>query len=230
MVSPVYDVIYHTYDSFKINNILECGASYYNQLQTHSALKQNKNVWYVEPTEGSYLDLKNKGLKNVINGALTTYDGEINFTVAGNLPCNSSISHSDKHEQELNDRNIKMFQTKVPCYTYETILEKANCIFDLLILDVEGHEKPIIESFTKIDRNKLPKIIAIECGYYWKNLKPVLFELDYVMDYYYFNNCYLRLNEFEIKKDDELINKINQEYNQFVFNGHLVYENEISSI
>lgn len=173
MTSPVYDVIYHTYNSSKINNILECGASYYQQLQTHSALRQNKNVWYMEPTESSYLNLKNSGLKNVINAALTTYDGEIDFTVASNLVCNSSIKHSDKHEQELKDRNIETFQTKVPCYTYETVLKKANCIFDLLILDVEGHEKPIIESFKKIERDKLPKIISIECGYYWKNLNPI---------------------------------------------------------
>lgn len=228
MTSPVYDVIYHTYDPSKINNILECGASYYNQLQTHSALKLKKNVWYIEPTEGSYLDLKNRGLKNVINAALTTYDGEINFTVATNLPCNSSISHSDKHEQELKDRNIKMFQTKVPCYTYETILEKTNCIFDLLILDVEGHEKSIIESFKKIERDKLPKIISIECGYYWKNLKPVLLELDYVIDYYYFNNCYVRLKSFEIEKDETMIKKLNEANKKFVFNNHLVYENELS--
>jgi len=228
MTSPVYDVIYHTYNSSKINNILECGASYYQQLQTHSALRQNKNVWYMEPTESSYLNLKNSGLKNVINAALTTYDGEIDFTVASNLVCNSSIKHSDKHEQELKDRNIETFQTKVPCYTYETVLKKANCIFDLLILDVEGHEKPIIESFKKIERDKLPKIISIECGYYWKNLKPVLLELDYVIDYYYFNNCYVRLKNFEIEKDETMIKKINEKNKTFIFHNHVFYENEVN--
>lgn len=228
MTSPVYDVIYHTYNSSKINNILECGASYYQQLQTHSALRQNKNVWYMEPTESSYLNLKNSGLKNVINAALTTYDGEIDFTVASNLVCNSSIKHSDKHEQELKDRNIETFQTKVPCYTYETVLKKANCIFDLLILDVEGHEKPIIESFKKIERDKLPKIISIECGYYWKNLKPILLELDYVIDYYYFNNCYVRLKNFEIEKDETMIKKINEKNKTFIFHNHVFYENEVN--
>lgn len=227
MTSPVYDVIHHTYNNSKINNILECGASYYNQLQTKNAILQNKNVWYVEPIESSYLDLINHGIKNVINAALTTYDGETEFTVANNLTCNSSINHSDKHQQELKDRNIKTFQIKVPCYSYESILKKTNCIFDLLILDVEGHEKLIIESFKNIERNKLPKIISIECGYYWKNLKPSLFELDYVIDYYYFNNCYLRLKEFDIEKDEEMIKKINEKNKNFIFHNHVIYENEL---
>jgi len=224
MINRVYDVICKTYDTSKIYNILECGASYYTQLQTYSALKQSKNIWYVEPTKSAYLDLKNRGL-NVINAAVTTFDGEIDFTEAMG---NSSIKHSDKHMQWLKDRNVKMVQTKVPCYRYETILKKTNCTFDLLILDVEGHEKTIIESFKKIEKTKLPKIMSIECGYYWENLKPSLFELDYVIDYYYFNNCYLRLKDFEIKKDENEIHKINQSWKEFVFWDQVLYKNELS--
>lgn len=61
-----------------------------------------------------------------------------------------------------------------------------------------------------------------------EKFKPKLLELDYVIDYYYFNNCYVRLKNFEIEKDETMIKKINEKNKTFIFHNHVFYENEVN--
>ena len=70
-----------------------------------------------------------------------------------------------------------------------------------MILDVEGHECTILNTFFDLDVTELPKIICIEAGYDWNERKQILLKLGYVLDFYEFNNCYLSHSTFNCNKN-----------------------------
>ena len=98
---------------------------------------------------------------------------------------------------------------------------------DILILDVEGHECTILNTFYDLDLAQLPKIICIECGYDWLDRKKILLSLGYVLDFYEFNNCYLSHSTYNCNKNISQMNKFNVANKKFIWNNYLVYDNEL---
>lgn len=76
---------------------------------------------------------------------------------------------------------------------------------DILILDIEGHECVVLNTFRELTLEQLPKIICIECGYDWLERKKILIELGYILDFYEFNNCYLSHSTCNITKNSNNI-------------------------
>jgi FkbM family methyltransferase len=205
-------------------NILECGAG---AAQETNDFCNTNNCYYIEANYPEYEELKRLNY-NVFHYALSNSNDNITFTVSSHGG-NSSVSHSELHKQELiHCYNSTFTEVVVPGITYKTFIQdviKTN--IDILILDVEGHECTILNTFFELDVSQLPKIICIECGYDWIERKHILLKLGYNLDFYEFNNCYLSHSNYHCIKNISQINNFNQNNKNFIWNNHLVYENEL---
>jgi hypothetical protein len=113
----------------------------------------------------------------------------------------------------------------VPATTYKNYIEniiKTN--IDILVLDIEGHECAVLNTFYELQKEQLPKIICIEVGYDWMERKKILLDLGYVLDFYEFNNCYL--SHSNVEKNVESIQVFNNNNKKFIWHNTLIYENE----
>ena len=104
------------------------------------------------------------------------------------------------------------------------MLEKVNLIFDVLVLDVELHEKVIIESWKDLKCNILPQILVIECNYNWNEVLQLLKEIGYKIDCYYFNKCYLSMPD--INADLKMTKIYNLQWKTLKYNNTTIYVNE----
>lgn len=202
-------------------NILECGAN--TQGEETSSFESENNCWYVEANLSDYNVLK-QNRKNTLNLALSDKNGKIKFTVSSHVG-NSSCEYSEEHLEELKKYNTMFTTTEVECISYESLLEKLNLVFDIFVLDIEGHEKTVLNSWKIIDEKLLPNIIVIECGYDWDDRLFILKKLGYKIDCYYFNNCYL--SKPNIKTNPKLTNIYNNEWRNFIWDNKLIYTNEL---
>ena len=202
-------------------NILECGANVHGE-ETHCLMSTN-NCWYVEANPADFEVLK-KTKPNALNFALSDKDGYVEFTVSSH-PGNSSCEHSDEHLEELKLLNVEFNKTRVASITYESLINQLNIIFDVLVLDIEGHEKTVIRSWNSISPNLLPRIITIECGYDWDARLSLLKDLGYKLDCYYFNNCYL--SRPEVPVNIAIARNYNNEWKTFVWNNKTIYVNDL---
>lgn len=202
-------------------NILECGA---NSAGHETAdLEYSNNCWYLEPNDQDYNNLT-QIRKNTLKLALSDKTGTIEFTISSH-PGNSSCEYSEEHLNELKNYNSTFEKTVVDCITYDDLQKKLGLFFDVLVLDVEGHEPTILKTFIKMNKDSLPKIIAIECGYSWLERLEILESLGYKIDCYYFNNCYL--SKGNIDKNIETINSYNNMWKNFIWNNVVIYENKL---
>jgi len=120
----------------------------------------------------------------VIECAISNYNGEIE------MYCGSDLYTANKNILPVFD------SFKVPCFTLDTLLKGLK--IDLLVIDVEFHEKEVLEGFTLDEFN--PKIVIIEAHEKNRNkrLKPnVKFINDYFSKYKKvysdtINNIYVR--------------------------------------
>jgi FkbM family methyltransferase len=204
-------------------NILECGAA---SAEETGELSDSNNCYYIEAHYNEYIELKKK--YNVEHYALTDNNNTVEFVITSHRG-NSSISHSKEHKNELlKYYNSTFTKTIVPATTYKNYIEniiKTN--IDILVLDIEGHECTVLNTFKDLKIEQLPKIICIECGYDWIERKKILLELGYILDFYEFNNCYLSHSSSNIKKNMNNINLFNQKNRKFVWHNYIVYENEL---
>jgi hypothetical protein len=219
------EILQQTYNiDFNNLNILECGAG--AAQETNNLLTSN-NCYYIEANLPEYEELKRLNY-NVYHYALSNSNEALLFKVTSHGG-NSSLSHSELHKKELIDcYNSTFTEVFVPGITYKNFIQnviKTN--IDILILDVEGHECVILNTFFDLDISQLPKIICIECGYDWIERKQILLKLGYHLDFYEFNNCYLSHSTYNCKKNISQINIFNQNNKKFIWNNHLVYENEL---
>jgi FkbM family methyltransferase len=209
--------------SFNNLTYLECGAGAAQETQE---LCSNNNCYYIEALYDEYIELKKK--YNVVNYALTDNNNTVEFCITSHGG-NSSVSHSDTHKNELTTHyNSTFTKTIVPATTYKNYIEniiKTN--IDILILDIEGHECTVLNTFRELKLEQLPKIICIECGYDWKERKNILLELGYVLDFYEFNNCYLSHSSANIQKNLHNINLFNTKNKKFIWHDIIIYENEL---
>jgi FkbM family methyltransferase len=205
-------------------NILECGAA---QAQETKDFCNTNNCYYIEACypEYEYLKLLNY---NVYHYALSNSNDTLRFIVTSHGG-NSSLSHSELHKKELiNHYNSTFTEVFVPGITYKNFIQnviKTN--IDILILDIEGHECTVLNTFFELDITQLPKIICIECGYDWLERKKILLKLGYNLDFYEFNNCYLSHSTYNCNKNTLNINRFNQNNKKFIWHDHLVYDNEL---
>jgi FkbM family methyltransferase len=202
-------------------NILECGANM--QGEETSSFENENNCWYVEASLSDYNVLK-QIRKNTLNLALSDKNGKITFTVSSHVG-NSSCEYSEEHLEELKKYNTKFTTTEVECISYESLLEKLNLVFDVFVLDIEGHEKTVLNSWKSLDKKSLPSVLVIECGYDWNERLTILKELGYNIDCYYFNNCYL--SNGSVKTNLEHVKNYNNEWKTFVWNNKVIYVNEL---
>ena len=223
----ISEILQKTYDiDYNNLNILECGTGHGPVLETSEFIKNN-NCYYIEENYNDYkiiYDLK----YNVYHYALSNTNDPITFTITSHSG-NSSICHSEIHKQELlTYYNSTFTDVVVPGITYKNFIQnviKTN--IDILILDVEGHESIILNTFFDLDISELPKIICIEVGYDWNERKQILLKLGYNLDFYEYNNCYLSHSTYKCNKNIPNINYFNQNNKKFVWNNHLVYENSL---
>jgi len=205
-------------------NILECGGG--NAEETTN-LFSNNNCYYIEAKYDEYIQMKNNNY-NVVNYALTDNNDIVEFFITSH-PGNSSILHSEEHKNELiNHWNSTFTRSIVSATTYKNYIEniiKTN--IDILILDIEGHECTVLNTFRELKLEQLPKIICIECGYNWLERKKILLELGYNLDFYEFNNCYLSHSSVNIEKNLDNIKLFNENNKKFVWLDYVVFENEL---
>lgn len=204
-------------------NILECGAS---EAQETRDLCNTNNCYYIEANYSDYEKLKQSNY-NVYFYALSNSNDIISFCITSHFG-NSSVSHNELHKQELISYGSTFREVSVPGITYKNFIEnviKTN--IDILILDVEGHECAILNTFFELDISQLPKIICIECGYDWLERKKILLKLGYNLDFYEYNNCYLSHSTYNCEKNNLEINNFNQSNKKFVWYNNLIYENEL---
>ena len=224
-------VYYYLTSSYNLNfsnlNFLETGASDFG-LDTKE-FRLTNNCYYIEPIKESYYNLLKQSniiKENVFNYAVHDYCGKTEFMLTSHGG-NSSYNHSIEHMNELIHVHKSNFtKITVDTITYKSFIEDCiNKNIDILILDVEGCEEIILNSFKNLNIDQLPKIICIECGYSWIERKKLLLELGYKIDFYGFNNCYLSFGD--IKKNTVNIQKHNLSNKQFNWCDKTIYINEL---
>jgi len=198
-------------------NILEAGAHGPESVVTLEFVRDN-NVWYMEPEIFTF-DRLVSVFPQSLNLALSDCDGVVDFTISSHGG-NSSIKHSEIHKKELESYNAVFENVKVNCITYSSLLKKLNLIFDILVLDIEGHEVPVLKSMQLSNEKEHPKIIVIECGYDWNERLQILKEMGYCLDVYWENNCVLSKN---IETNPKVVEMCNQMYNKFEWFGQVIY-------
>lgn len=209
---------------------------------TYEKLISNKNdriLSYLNRHCTAIYTLHHDCLEKCIHGALSTKVGEQTFYQKPYYAGYNSLAREEKHDHESRvmfklaqgEGVIKDEEVLVKTYDYNyvisSIIKKRVNIF---ILDIEGHEPELLKSMKdSVEESNLPEIIAIECGWTWKERKKLLKEMNYNLDFYSHNNGVFSLNSREIKKENDSIKKINLENPKFEMPAGLgiIYENEL---
>lgn len=144
---------------------------------------------YIEPIEeyANKCRLEHKDNKvKVIDCACSNYDGEITLFKGQDI-------------YSANSEMVKGQPVFVPCKTLDTILQKhLKAQLDLLVIDVEFHEKEVLEGFT-VDAWQ-PKMVIIEAHESHEN-EAYRLNADYINEYFKWykkiysdgiNNIYVR--------------------------------------
>lgn len=222
-MKKVHEILRDIYNiSWSNLNILECGAS--NEGSETEVFEQNNNCWFIEANVEDFNHLKNIR-RNVLNVALSDKNDIVKFKISSH-PGNSSCDYSFEHLKELESYGTTFKEVEVDSITYESLLKKIDVVFDVLVLDIEGHEKKVLESFKQIQSINLPTILVIECGYDWYDRLEILEQLGYKVDCYYFNNCYLSKKNLELYKEN--VQRYNKEWKSFIWFDKIIYKNHLS--
>lgn len=204
---------------------LECGAN--AEGNETSDLIGISNCWFMEANPNDYNTLK-QNKKNTINLALSDKNGEVEFNVCPGIGSGlSGIDFSEDHLNDLKIFNLDYETIVVPCIKYDDLQKKYDFKIDVLVLDIEGHELRVINSFFNIEEEFLPKILVIECGHDWIERKEKLNKLGYVEDCYYYNNCYLTKKNTNILKNSDNIKLFNDQWRHFKWGEKIIYINNL---
>ena len=187
-----------TYFKNKINGtFLECGA-FDGVIDSNTYFFYKNLNWRginIEPLPNIFQHLvKNRPEDININAALSDKTSIQEFTqaIASDVPYynghfgNGSLQHTEKHREELINRNCKFERFNIETYTINDLFEKINFDkrIDLFVLDVEGHEVNVLSKFKNLKNEQLPYIVCAEYGHSGlKNIKDTIEDLDYSLEY-----------------------------------------------
>ena len=222
-MEKVSSILKKTYNIvWKNKTFLECGAASSGE-ETHEFIKEN-DCYYLEPVKEYFSILSTiKDNNKIFNMGLSdTSSDAVDFIKTSHYG-NGSINHGKDHIEELKKYNTQFENVKIKTTTYIDFLMIINKYIDVLVLDIEGHETNVLKTFLNIDNKIKPKIIVIECGYDWKDRLNLLKNIGYDLDFCYFNNAYLSLNNEPIEKNIENINIIKKEWSSWSWNGKVIY-------
>jgi FkbM family methyltransferase len=157
----------------------------------------------IEPYPLSYDKLvANRPSATNVNAALSNVGGTHEFTavihpIFGADCNNGSLRHTTEHRQSLDSIGCTYRDYIVPTMTYaELVANRALASVDLLVLDVEGHEREVLEGMRDAPPALLPAIFCIEHGHLGVDaLKPALEGLGYAFDTTSFVNSFYVRND-----------------------------------
>jgi len=244
----LYNYFYENEKVLENGIVVECGTAegHHNPSFT---LENNFN-WKFYGFEADYRFFpileKNRPNGTNINMALSNKNDEAEFIISA-WKGNSSLNHSKIHKEELEtypdkfEDNTFFKKIKIQTIEWNTFIKKYNINkVDFLILDVEGNELIVLETFNK--NSVLPSVIQIEYGYSdfdntYLNLDKKqnfsgiikiynrLISLGYNFDYVSYNNAFFSLNNFWNNKTKP--EKWLGEDNQFIYRDICYYDKNI---
>jgi FkbM family methyltransferase len=203
---------------------LECGANNIDDIQTIDWIT-NKNCWLMEPIPKFAKEIKDNLTKNLVESALSTFNGKSKFYIFEQVHGWSCLSDLELNSDQKFFSDSKK-EIEVECITYDALQDNLGINFDVLILDIEGYEDNILKYMNKISKKYFPKIFCIECGYQWEDRKKLIKNLGYNLDFYYYNNAFFRLEQCNIEMNEKKVFEFNNLYKEWSFNGQLIYVNE----
>lgn len=192
----LYERYFRHYDC--PGTMIECGA--FDGLSESSGYFFEKMLRWksinIEAFSPAYNDLvKNRPGAININAAISNTNGHAKFTAVlhphlGEKFGNSSLSHSDQHLDDLRQQGCLFEEHTVQTRSYSSIIQELSLTeLDLFILDIEGHEEPVLDSLSTNDL--LPKVFVIEHGHIGlEALKSKMTQLGYIYDCSLFANSF----------------------------------------
>jgi FkbM family methyltransferase len=155
----------------------------------------------IEPYPLSYDKLVvNRPSATNLNAALSNVTGTAEFTavmhpVFGADCNNGSLGHTSQHRENLDRIGCTYRNYRVATTTYaELVVGQHLTSVDLFVLDVEGHEREVLDGMRSTPPALLPAIFCIEHGHLGVDaLKPLVEGLGYAFDTTSFvNSLYVR--------------------------------------
>lgn len=143
----------------------------------------------------------NRPASNNFHYGLSNFSGSMEFTdvihPSLDLFGNGSLSHTEAHLNELDDKGCSYEVSVIPIITYKEFVALTGIdSLQLMVLDIEGHEIEALEGFR--DAVVLPEVLCIEHGHLGvEGLKSTLIELGYVYDVSSHVNSFYILKPFE---------------------------------
>ena len=224
---PISEIIENAYTLPSKINVVECGAMNPKTLET-AGWTNSHNVWFIEANPSGYAILKKQGY-NILNFGLSDINGTRKFCQSENWDC-GYLELSGTNDSKVSGEHIKLTYD-IECITYKKLLETLDVVFDVLILDIEGHEEKVLENMKhEIEKHRLPKILCVECGYEWEKRKEIVKALGYDLDFYYYNNAYFSMPDLSYEKNTDTIDSYNKQWTSWSYRGKLIYKNENTNI
>jgi FkbM family methyltransferase len=231
-------IIYGAYELRKEERAVTLEAGTWSDPESIDFYDQGHEVWLMEPIPNSFKELISslRGVRGFtqarcLNAAISNKTGKSIIKHCPGLPGHSSLSHGEEHKEELNSMGVETVEKEIECYTYKYLIESIiKKKVNILILDIEGYEAPVLKSMgEEVERNNLPDIVCIECGYDWQDRLELLESMGYGADFFEYNNCYLSLKDSDsiISKDKDLISRVNQKNPHFYWNNQYIYKNHL---
>jgi len=212
----ISSIIQNAYELPTNFHSLECGANCIEYVETLDWVVGGFG-WLMEPIPNIAIDIKNNLTQNNISSDLSNFNGKTNYSVETITGLSHIVDQESKGDSII----------EVECITYNKLQDDLGVYFDVLVLDIEGNEEQVLDHWLTLPRKYLPKIMCIECGYDWEKRKKLLSKLGYELNFYFFNNAYLKMKDCGIKLKQDIINNYNEQWPKWNFNGQTIYVNEL---
>jgi len=145
------------------DGLMECSCKFFEE-------SMGWRGFNLEPAPANFKQLqKNRPSSVNLEIGLSNFSGEVDFKhvvspLLGENFGNGSITHSQDHIQDLQQRGCSFQSVQIQVTTWKCFVEQQNIFHvDLLVLDVEGHELAVLEGMR--DCEVLPDLICIEVGH-----------------------------------------------------------------
>jgi FkbM family methyltransferase len=201
---PVDKVLYENYfKGVDKGFFIDCGAAEGTLYSNTFSFEREAN-WTgicIEPSPNAFAELLvNRPKANKLNIGLSNKDDIITFTQAvhpvgtgAGLPAGGSVNYLPNLRNEIAAWGYNFSDIPINVLTYKTLIVKYEVTkVDLMVIDVEGHEIPVIEGM--VGASVLPKIICIEYPITGINkITRALTGIGYRFDFLSFNNAFFSI-------------------------------------